>query len=78
MTGESFEADYLVASRPVLVQGAANQMEAKRKWSRAAFFERVGHHVFAAQKLPMWKAGLLKKRADGQDPEDVTLHEPVL
>ena len=62
-----FESDYLLASRPVLIQGGANHMPAKASWTRRAFFERAGHEVFKVQKLPMWKGDLLERSAGGLD-----------
>jgi hypothetical protein len=62
-----FESDYLAASRPVLVERAADAIPAKHLWSRAAFFRRVGGEKFRPQKLPMWTPRVLKAdlAADG-------------
>jgi hypothetical protein len=65
-----FEADYLLASRPVVVEGGAERMVAKRTWARGEFFRRAGHTAFAPQKLPMWTGELLATGAGG---EEVTL-----
>eukprot|EP01043_Picozoa_sp_COSAG02_P003665 COSAG02_NODE_91_length_37690_cov_91.664840_9_plen_943_part_00 len=82
-----FESDYLLASRPVLIQGAADEIPARRlggggwNWQRAEFFARVGQEVFNVQKLPMWKGKLLREQSTaagiamegGED--DITLAE---
>eukprot|EP00927_Polykrikos_kofoidii_P048767 TRINITY_DN42980_c0_g1_i1.p1 TRINITY_DN42980_c0_g1~~TRINITY_DN42980_c0_g1_i1.p1 ORF type:complete len:982 (-),score=131.52 TRINITY_DN42980_c0_g1_i1:136-3081(-) len=66
-----FEADYLIASRPVIVQGGANHMRAKTTWTRSDFFQKFGQEVFGPQKLPLWKAKLLERSKGG--PDEVTL-----
>ena len=65
LTGRQFEQDYLLASRPVMVVGGADQMPAKATWTRDSFFARVGGLPFKAQKLPMWKDELLERSEGG-------------
>ena len=62
-----FESDYLAASRPMVVERAADAIPAKHLWSRDAFFRRVGGEKFRPQKLPMWTPKVLEadSAADG-------------
>jgi hypothetical protein len=87
LTAAAFERDYLIVGRPLILHEGARHMAAAaadvgRRWSRAAFFRRYGHEVFAPQKLPMWaKSRLLRGQerepptADGinTDAEDVAI-----
>ena len=47
--GRSFEADYLLAGRPVSMAGAAESIAAYTTWTRGGFFGRVGGEVFSPQ-----------------------------
>lgn len=59
LTATTFEADYLRASRPVLVTDAALAMAASTTWSRSRFLDRVRGQMFGPQKLPVRKGALL-------------------